>query len=378
MEKSKVYFTDFRARPGYNLLQKLEKLIKTAGIGNIDFNNKYVAIKLHFGEPGNLAFLRPNYSKVVADVVKELGGKPFLTDCNTLYVGGRKNALDHIDAAYLNGFTPMSTGCNVIIADGLKGTDEEYVEINQKYVKTAKIGRAIMDADIVISLNHFKGHECTGFGGAIKNIGMGCGSRAGKMEMHSSGKPNVISSKCKKCKQCIKVCAHNAISYNEEGIAQIDHSKCVGCGRCIGRCNFDAVKSPNDEAGDILNKKMAEYALAVVKDRPQFHISLICDVSPNCDCHSENDAPIVPNIGMLASFDMVALDKACADLVNKQTAFENSALGENMRKFDKTYMDRLRGDRFNINHPDTNWISQITYGEEIGLGNSEYELIEMK
>ena len=378
MEKSKVYFTDFRARPGYNLLQKLEKIIKKAGIENIDFNNKYVAIKIHFGEPGNLAFLRPNYSKVVADIVKELGGKPFLTDCNTLYVGGRKNALDHIDAAYLNGFTPFSTGCHVIIADGLKGTDESYVDINKKYVKTAKIGRAIMDADIIISLNHFKGHEATGFGGAIKNIGMGCGSRAGKMEMHSSGKPKVIPNACKKCKQCIKICAHNAISYDENGIANIDHTKCVGCGRCIGICNFDAVKSPNDEAADILNMKMVEYAYAVVKDKPQFHISLICDVSPNCDCHAENDSPIVPNIGMLASFDMVALDKACADLVNKQTAFENSALGENMKKLDEKYRLSLKNDRFHINHPDTNWESQISYGEEIGLGNSDYELIEVK
>ena len=236
MEKSKVYFTDFRARPGYNLLQKLERLIKTAGINKIDFKNKYVAIKIHFGEPGNLAYLRPNYSKVVADVVKELGGKPFLTDCNTLYVGGRKNALDHIDAAYTNGYTPFSTGCHVIIADGLKGTDEAYVDINGEYVKTAKIGRAIADADIIISLNHFKGHEGTGFGGAIKNIGMGCGSRAGKMEMHNSGKPIVFKDKCKKCKQCIKICAHNAISYDEEGIAQIDHKKCVGCGRCVEKC----------------------------------------------------------------------------------------------------------------------------------------------
>ena len=372
MEKSKVYFTDFRAKPGNNLLQKLEKLVKRTGIDNIDFKNKYVAIKIHFGEPGNLAYLRPNYAKVIADVVKELGGKPFLTDCNTLYVGGRKNALDHIDTAYLNGFTPFSTGCHVIIADGLKGTDEAYVDINQEYVKTAKIGRAIMDADIVISLNHFKGHEATGFGGAIKNIGMGCGSRAGKMEMHSAGKPEVILENCKKCKQCIKICAHGAISYNEEGKAQIDHSKCVGCGRCIGICNFDAITSPNDEAVDILNRKMAEYAYAVVKDRPQFHISLICDVSPNCDCHAENDAPIVPNIGMLASYDMVALDKACADLVNKQTPFTNSQLGEHIKQNIK------EKDNFHINHPDTNWESQIEHGEKIGLGTSDYELIEIK
>ena len=375
MEKSKVYFTDFRARPGYNLLQKLQRLIKQAGIENIDFENKYVAIKLHFGEPGNLAYLRPNYAKAVADVIKELGGKPFLTDCNTLYVGGRKNAIDHIDAAYQNGFTPYSTGCQVIIADGLKGTDEAYVGIDGEYVKSAKIGRAIMDADVVISLNHFKGHECAGFGGAIKNIGMGCGSRAGKMEMHSSGKPVVIGSKCKKCKQCQKICAHSAITYDENGIASIDHTKCVGCGRCIGICNFDAIKSPNDASGDILNKKMAEYALAVVKDRLQFHISLICDVSPNCDCHAENDAPIVPNIGMLASFDMVALDKACADLVNKQTAFENSSLGENLKKYN---IEKFKNDNLIINHPDTNWITQIIHAEKIGLGNSEYELIEIK
>ena len=300
-----------------------------------------------------------------------------MTDCNTLYVGGRKNALDHIDAAYLNGFTPFSTGCHVIIADGLKGTDEKYVPVNGEYVKEAKIGTAIMDADIVISLNHFKGHELAGFGGAIKNIGMGCGSRAGKMEMHSNGKPSVTPAKCKKCKQCYKICAHGAITYTEDGIAEIEHSKCVGCGRCIGTCNFDAIRAVNNEASDVLNKKMAEYALAVVKDRPQFHISLICDVSPNCDCHAENDAPIVPNIGMLASFDMVALDRACADLVNKQTAFENSALGENMKKLEKEYIDRFKADRFVISHPETNWESQIKHGEKIGLGTSEYELIKI-
>lgn len=136
--------------------------------------DKFVAIKIHFGEPGNLAFLRPNFAKAVADVVKEQKGLPFLTDCNTLYVGRRKHALEHIDAAYENGFSPFSTGCNVIIADGLKGTDEVDVPVvGGELVKEAKIGRAIMDADIFISLSHFKGHECTGFGGAIKNIGMG-------------------------------------------------------------------------------------------------------------------------------------------------------------------------------------------------------------
>ena len=198
MEKATVYFTDMRARPGLNLQQKLEKLMRRAGIEQIDFQDKFTAIKIHFGEPGNLSYLRPNFAKTVADVVESLGGKPFLTDCNTLYVGRRKNALDHMDAAYENGFSPFSTGCHVIIADGLKGTDEVEVPVQGgEYVKSAKIGRAVMDADVFISLAHFKGHESTGFGGAIKTVGMGCGSRAGKMEMHCGGKPSVDQELCR-------------------------------------------------------------------------------------------------------------------------------------------------------------------------------------
>ena len=204
MEKSKVYFTDMHASMNENLLEKLKRLIKTAGIGQINFEKKYVAIKIHFGEPGNLAFLRPNYARAVADVIRELHGKPFLTDCNTLYVGGRKNALDHLDSANLNGFSPMTTGCQLIIADGLKGTDETLVPVEGgEYVKEAKIGHAIMDADVIISLSHFKVHEATGIGGTLKNIGMGCGSRAGKMEMHTSGKPYVSKEACIGCGSCI-------------------------------------------------------------------------------------------------------------------------------------------------------------------------------
>ena len=205
---AKVYFTNLRTHGRESQLDKLKRLIKRAGIGQIDFTNKFVAIKIHFGEPGNLSFLRPNYARAVADVVKELGGKPFLTDCNTLYVGGRKNALDHIDSAYQNGFTPYATGCQVIIADGLKGTDEVEVPVrNGEYVKNAKIGHALMDADIVISLTHFKGHEQAGFGGCMKNLGMGGGSRAGKMEQHAAGKPSVNQGKCISCHACERICA---------------------------------------------------------------------------------------------------------------------------------------------------------------------------
>ena len=366
MEKSKVYFTDMHVTMNENLQQKLTRLIKTAGISQIDLEKKYASIKIHFGEPGNLSYLRPNFAKTVVDIVKELGGKPFLTDCNTLYVGGRKNALDHLDSAYENGFSPFSTGCHVLIADGLKGTDEVLVPVEGgEYVKEAKIGQAIMDADVFISLNHFKGHELTGFGGALKNIGMGCGSRAGKMEMHSSGKPHVSHGKCVGCGMCTKICAHSAIALNEHKAA-INLAKCVGCGRCIGVCPTDAVQPAWGESNEILNKKIAEYTWAVLQGRPHFHISLVIDVSPFCDCHSENDIPIVPNVGMFASFDPVALDAACADAVNRQPVMTGSVLEKSTRN---------HHDHFTDVSPNTDWKVAIDYAVKMGLGCKEYELI---
>ena len=245
MEKSTVYFTDFRCPVGTSQLDKLKKLCIAAGVKDIDMEGKFVAIKMHFGELGNMAFLRPNYAKVVADLCKEQGGLPFLTDCNTLYPGSRKNALEHLDCANLNGFNTITTGCQIIIGDGLRGTDEiEVPVVNGEYCKTALIGHAIMDADIFISLSHFKGHEATGFGGALKNIGMGCGSRAGKMQQHASGKPAINTDVCRGCHRCAKECGSDAISYVDKK-AVIDYDKCKGCGRCIGACSFDAVYNPN-------------------------------------------------------------------------------------------------------------------------------------
>ena len=367
---SKVYFADLRADMHENLQQKLTRLMKTAGMGDIDFQDKFVAIKLHFGEPGNLAFLRPNWARTVADFVKERGGKPFLTDCNTLYVGGRKNALDHMDSAMLNGFNPMTTGCQIIIADGLKGSDEVEVPVaGGEYVKNAKIGRAVMDADVFISLTHFKGHEEAGFGGCLKNIGMGCGSRAGKMEQHNAGKPHVAEKYCIGCGQCRRICAHGA-PIIENGKAHIDHDKCVGCGRCIAVCPKDAVQINWDESTTNLNYKIAEYTKAVVDGRPCFHISLVIDVSPNCDCRSENDMAIVPNVGMFASFDPVALDMACVDAVNAQTPLRGSAA-------DDAHAKAHVHDHFQRLHPDTNWRSCLEHGEKIGIGTRDYELIKI-
>lgn len=371
MEKSKVYFTNMRCPVGTSLLEKMERLITKAGINDIDFEDKFTAIKIHFGEPGNLAFLRPNFAKVVADHIIGLGGRPFLTDCNTLYVGRRKHALEHMTAAQENGFSPLSTSCQIIIADGLKGTDDIEVPVpNGEYCTTAKIGRTVMDADIFVSLNHFKGHEGTGFGGALKNIGMGCGSRAGKMQMHNDGKPLVDETACRACGVCARYCAQDAISYDSNKIAHIDHEKCVGCGRCIGACNFDAIGNESGSSNDALNYKIVEYAAAVLQGRPHFHVTVVNNISPYCDCHGESDAAVVPDIGIFASFDPVALDSACIDAVRAATPIPGSLWGDVEHVHDH--------DPFTDIHPSTNWRGQLTHAEKIGLGHSEYELITIK
>lgn len=365
MEPSTVYFTNLRTQPDKNLLQKLTLLVKKAGMTKMDFKDKYVAIKIHFGEPGNLAYIRPNYAAVIVKMVQDLGGKPFLTDSNTLYHGRRNNAVDHLQAAAENGFNRISCGCDVIIADGLTGGDEADIPLDMTYVKSAKIGTAIAEADIVISLNHFKGHEMTGFGGAIKNLGMGSGSRSGKLEMHSASKPKIEEENCVACRVCVKNCAQEAIVINERGKAQIDYEKCVGCGQCVAVCRYNAAQVVWDEAADTAGMKIAEYAYAVCKDKPTFHINFIMNVSPNCDCWSSNDVAIVPDLGIAASFDPVALDRASVDMVNQAAVMAGSELSE------RGYQE---GDKFNFIHDKAPWQVTLQHAEEIGLGTQDYKL----
>jgi len=375
MQKSKVYFTDFRTKAhGAGLPKKLQKLIRKAGIGEIDMDGKFVAIKIHFGELGSISYLRPNYARAVVDVVKELGGKPFLTDCNTMYPGSRKNALEHLYCAWENGFTPLTVGCPILIGDGLKGTDDiEVPVVGGEYVKAAKIGRAVMDADIFISLSHFKGHEMTGFGGAIKNIGMGCGSRAGKTEQHSGGQPQIDEEMCRGCKLCQAQCANGGLEFDvATRKMKVNYTNCVGCGRCLGACNFDAISFENEQAPTMLNRRMAEYAKAVVDGRPQFHISIVVDISPNCDCHAENDAPILPDIGMFASTDALALDQACADACLAATPLPGSQLYDHIHA--EGFCDHH--DHFKNSTPESEWRSCLEHAEKIGLGSRDYELIK--
>lgn len=378
MEKPTVYFTDLRTSPGNSLPKKLLKLVRRAGIGQIDFKDKFTAIKIHFGEPGNVAYIRHNYVAAIVDLLKEYGAKVFLTDSNTLYSGGRSNAVDHLMAAMDNGFNPISAHADVIIADGLKGTDYKEIELNGEYCKAPKIGAAIADADIVISMNHFKGHEQTGFGGALKNLGMGSASVGGKLELHSSSQPVINLENCIGCRICEKYCRHAAVTVTG-GKAHIDYGKCVGCGQCVAVCQHEGAVVKDWDSSETLNYKIAEYALAVVKDKPSFHISFIMNVSPNCDCWNHNDAAIIPDLGIAASFDPVALDCACADLVKAAPVLQNNVITDIDSKSGKDHShDRHAGeDKFHIVHPDTKWEAGVEHGEKIGLGNREYTLVRV-
>ena len=278
MEKAQVYFTNLRARGDGGLLGKLERLVKRAGIAKINFKDQFVALKIHFGEPGNLAYLRPNYAAKIVNILRDLGAKPFLTDCNTLYSGRRANAVDHLQSAMENGFNPISAQAQVIIADGLKGTDYREIEIDGEYCKAPKIGTALVDADIIISLTHFKGHEMAGFGGALKNLGMGGGAVPGKLEMHCTAQPKIDTDNCVGCGVCERHCAHDAVHVNKQTRkAEINYDNCVGCGQCVALCQFNGAVVSGYNSSEELNCKIAEYTKAVLKDKPNFHISFIME-----------------------------------------------------------------------------------------------------
>lgn len=363
---SKVYFTDMRAGHNKSLLDKLEKLFEKAGLDEIIQPRDLVAIKLHFGERGNTGYIRPQYLRRIVNRVKKAGGKPFLTDANTLYVGSRSNSVDHLQTAVENGFAYSVVDAPLIIADGLTGKDYIGVEINRKHFKEVKIGAAAYHADALIAVTHFKGHEMTGFGGVIKNVGMGLGSRSGKQMMHSDVLPSVNPDKCKGCDKCSQWCPADAIKVYEK-ISVVDESKCIGCGECTVTCPVHAIGINWKTQPDIIQEKMAEFTEGVLLNKKGKYgfITFITNVSPDCDCYGWSDAPLVNDIGMLASLDPVALDQACVDLVNKAAVLPNN---------------RLEGkgdvqDKFRALYPKIDWSRQIAYAEEIGLGARDYELI---
>ena len=349
------------------MLDRLEGLLLAAGLDDLPLKGRMVAVKIHFGEPGNLATIRPNYVARLVRLIRERGGKPFLTDANTLYKGCRANAIDHMQAAMENGYNPLSAGCSVLIADGLWGFDYREVEINLKHFSSAQLASAVAEADVIISMSHFKGHEQAGFGGALKKVGMGSGSREGKMAKHCDAAPRISAAKCSGCGECVRSCAHYAARLAPDVKAVIDGTLCVGCWQCVVVCPAGAAQITWGSAG-ALGERIAEYAFAVLKGKPHLHANFIMDVSPNCDCWNHNDTPIVPDIGITASRDPVALDQASVDLVNGAPLLPGSALHEK---------GILHGDKFQALHPDGNWERCLAHAEAISLGSRLYERIDL-
>lgn len=371
MAKSKVYFVNLRARrESDSLLKKIGRLFDRAGLAGIIAKDDLVGIKLHFGERGNTAFLRPIFVRQVVDRVKAAGGNPYLVDSNTLYLGSRHNAVDHLNTAIQNGFAYAVVGAPLIIGDGLRGKDYREVEVNLKHCQTVRLSANVVGADALIVVSHVKGHMVAGIGGAIKNLAMGGASRGGKQLMHSSLRPKVEREKCRGCATCAKWCPAGAITL-AEGRAVIDPEKCEGCGECPVNCIYGAIEIQWNEETWKVQERMAEFVYGYHQEKPGKigYMNFITDVSPDCDCLPWSDAPVVPDVGVLAGTDPVALDQASLDLVAAQTGFASSALKENHAP---------GKDKFAGVHPGVDPTVQLAYAERLGLGSREYELIEVK
>jgi len=349
--KSQVYFTKNPDRA--------DQLFEAAGFDQIIKKEDLVAVKVHFGERGNTAFVKPERIKPLIKKIKAYKGRPFLTDANTIYKGSRSDALSHLQTAFDHGFTLGKVQAPVIIADGLEGHNYVKVSVNLKHFKEVYLGAVVLEADALLVISHFKGHELTGFGGAIKNVGMGFGARAGKQQMHAEVRPQVKEEICTGCGNCLKHCPTEAISFTKNQKALIDLAKCIGCAECIASCRYGALSVSWAGSSDSLQEKMVEYMFGVLKNfkKKVGFVNFITDVSPNCDCYDFNDPPIVPDVGVLASQDPVAIDQASVDLVNQAEGKVKAS------------------DKFKALWPGINWETQLIYAEKLGLGSRNYELV---
>ena len=365
--KSAVYFIDLRATTGKSFVEKLGKLVDVAGLSDTIKKRDLVAVKLHFGELGNTAFIRPIFIRKIVDTIKDFGGIPFLTDTNMLYAGTRSNAPSHLSTAYQNGFAFSVVNAPIVIADGLRGKSETRVTINQRRFKTVYIGSEIAKADALVSVAHFTGHELSGFGGTIKNIGMGCASRKGKLAQHSTVSPKVKKKKCAGCGDCIPHCSQRAIFFVDDK-AVIRNDKCIGCAECILICPNNAIKIRWNQTIPIFLENMIEYTMGALKKKAgrTLFLNFLTDISPACDCKPHNDAPFVRNIGVVASKDPVAIDQVSVDLVNQEPALAESAFNTNIKPGE---------DKFRKIYPKVDWQIQLDYAETLGLGTRKYELL---
>jgi uncharacterized Fe-S center protein len=366
-----VYFMDLIATSRENLPQKLSRLVQKAGVEEILLENDLTAVKIHFGEQGNTSFIRPVYIRKLIQTIRETKATPFLTDANTLYVGTRSDAVSHIKTAIENGFSYSSMdGAPIIIADGLFGKSETPVTVGLKNCNKVYIGSDIVNANALVSVAHFKGHELSGFGGTLKNLGMGCASRRGKLEQHSNVSPKIKRKTCIGCAQCADHCPGKAI-YLEEKKAYIKKELCIGCAECIVRCPTGSIMINWNQTIPVFLEKMMEYTLGVLKNKTgkSLFINFITDIAPKCDCLPYSESPIVSDIGVVASIDPVAIDQASADLVNSQRALPGSVLTTNLNPGE---------DKFKGLYPSVDWEHQLDYAQKIGIGTRDYNLIKIK
>jgi uncharacterized Fe-S center protein len=367
--KSPVFFSSLRAFSDNEATTvKVQRLFDLAGFAGLIEPHDKTAIKLHFGERGSDGFISPVYVRQVVEKVKACGALPFLTDTNTLYLGSRSNAVEHIGTAILHGFDYTVAGAPVIIADGLNGKNIRRVEITKKHFNEISIAGDIAAADSLIVLSHFKGHIVAGFGGAIKNLGMGCAPPEGKRAQHNA-RPFTIPEKCTGCASCMKVCPKDAITVKRKK-SVIDRERCIGCFECMHACLEHAIDIDWETEIPQFMERMVEHAYGAVKGKEHKagYMNFLLRITPECDCLPFSDAPIVPDIGILASKDPVAIDAASFDLVNQQQGYTDSLLTAHHHK---------GGDKFKSVHAQTDGYRQVRYAEEIGMGNHSYDLIKI-
>jgi len=354
--KSQVYWTSASRREEPRALaKKVEALYLKLGIHEKIEKESFVALKIHFGEKGNTGFIKAPWLEGLVGQLRRRTRRAFFTDTNTLYVGMRSNAIDYLSLAADHGYSLEKTGLPVFIADGLIGENDEEIKVGLEHIKAAKIGAGIVHADFLLCLSHLTGHVQSGLGAAIKNLGMGCAARAGKLEQHSEVHPHINSKHCADCGSCADYCPTGAIS-RRQGSAFITDDRCIGCGECLVVCKVGAVKMRWDEDSARLQEKMAEYAFAVAGRFPGRigFLNFLTKMTKDCDCMSKDQPEIAGDVGIAASLDPVALDQASADLVIRTAGKDVLRAGYNL-----------------------DWSRQLKHGQKIGLGSLDYELIEL-
>lgn len=347
-QKPKVCFLPWEHK------DRFEQLLEIAGIGSQLGKDDFTAIKIHFGERGGDGHISPKWVRPIAKAIRKAKAQPFITDTNTIYRGSRSDAVSHLVVAAEHGYSQTKIGVPVVIADGLRGTTFKLIAINGTHFKEVKIATEIVNADSMVVVSHAKGHLLCGYGGAVKNLGMGCGAKVGKYEMHAGTHPEINAKACVKCGQCIVECPAKALSFVKEVIT-LDTERCVGCGQCVAACDYGCLNIPWSQPSMKVQERCAEYALGAVKNKRIFCINFVNHITPNCDCMGTVEKPLMDDVGILASADPVAIDQASLDLIVKLSG----------------------DDPLKKAHPDIDYNVQLAHAEKVGLGSRTYELVEI-